>query len=75
MTVPLRDVPVRMRMRLGSVPLEIVAVLMVVIMRMFVQMLQRLMRVFVIVMLCKMQPDACGHQSPGNPEGGSWCFF
>lgn len=75
MTVPQRGMPVRMGVRLGSVPLEIVAVHVVIIMRMLVRVFQWLMRVVVIMMLCEMQPDARSHQSHGNPEGGSWCFF
>jgi len=53
---------VRVQMRLLAVPGEIVFVLMVHVMDMGVSVLDRLVRVFVIVALGQMQPHAGRHE-------------
>lgn len=49
--------PVRMYVRLISIPGEVVRVLVMLVVTMTVRVLQRFMRVFVFVPLAHMQPD------------------
>ena len=57
-----RHMNMRMGMRLGSVPLEIVLVLMVLVVTMPVRVGQPFMRVTVFVAFAQMQPDANAHE-------------
>ena len=69
--VAMRDryVAVRMRVRLHAVPREIVFVLMVFVVLVRVSVLERLVRVRVVVTFAHVQPDAERHQREREPEG------
>ena len=66
---------VRVRVRFLSVPLRTVLMLVMFIVDVLVRMLQRVVGVFMFVMLGKMQPDARRHQPTGNPESGTRRFL
>ena len=70
-----RYMPVRMRVRLPPIPVRIVLMLVMFIVDVLVRMLQRVVGVFMFVMLGKMQPDARRHQPTGNPESGTRRFL
>ncbi len=61
-------VPVRVRMRFAAIPIELMGMLMMFVMRMSMLMLDRLVRVFMLMRLSQVQPDAEGHQRTGPPE-------
>lgn len=60
-----RFVPVAVDMRLLAVPRKVVRVLMVLVVAMRVRVLHRFVRVFVLVPLAQVQPEAEGHQRRG----------
>jgi hypothetical protein len=62
MTMFDRLVGVRVRMRLCAVPDKVVRMLVVRVMHMRVGMSQRLMAVFMFMMLVQVQPHPGGHQ-------------
>ena len=64
----------RVGVRLGTVPFEIVAMLMVFIVPVLVAVLQLSMRVFMGMVLGQMEPHACGHQGRRHPEAGTGGF-
>ena len=57
-----------MRVRLGALPFEVVLMLVVAVMRMVMRMGQRLMQMFVIMLLGQVQPDPQGHKTTSQPE-------
>ena len=68
MGVDHRFMPMRVRMRLYPVPIEIMAMLVVGVMRVTMSVIQALVRVFMLMPLTDVQPDTECHQSSGNPE-------
>jgi len=58
----------RMGVRLGSIPFEIVFVLVVFVVHMSMAMTHGLVVMLVCVMLGQMQPDTNTHQPRGQPE-------
>ena len=62
--------PVRMRVRFGPIPGEIVLVPVVLVVDMRMSMFERLVRMLVLVALGKVQPDAEPHQAGGDPKQG-----
>jgi hypothetical protein len=62
MTMPERLVGVRVRMRLGAVPGNVVSMLVMRIMHMRVGMCQRLVAVVMFMVLVQVQPYTGGHQ-------------
>jgi hypothetical protein len=62
MTVPDRPVDVRVGMRLRAVPGKVVHMLVMRVMHMRVGMGQRLMAVFMFMMLAQVQPHPGDHQ-------------
>lgn len=65
---------VRVRMRFAPIPLEFMCMSMVVIMGVQVLMVERLMFVFMHMLLTDMQPDAQSHQRTSDPEAQSGSF-
>ena len=63
-----RSMTMVMGVRLGSIPFEIMLVLMMRIMAMAMVVLQRFMRVLVRMAFADMQPYADRHQPSRNPE-------
>jgi len=61
-TMPERLVHVRMRMRLGAVPRKVMRMLVMFVMHMRVGMRERLMTVFMFMVLREVQPHPGGHQ-------------
>ena len=59
---------VRMRMRFGAIPREIVGVLVMDVMHVAVGMGDGFVRVHVLVAFGQVQPHADAHQYGGNPE-------
>lgn len=59
---------VRMRVWLTAVPRKAMGVLMVLVMNVSMRMLDRFMRVCVLVVLGQVQPYAARHQRGGDPE-------
>jgi len=70
MTVAERLVLVLVRVRLGAVPSEVMAVAMMLVMRMDVVVRQGLVPVQMLVVLEEMQHHPGGHQRCGGPEDG-----
>ena len=70
-----RLVPVRMRMRLASIPREIVRVTMMLVVDMGMGMRLDGMHVAVRMTLRNMQPDAERHQRTGEPQRGRERFM
>ena len=62
------SVCVPMRVRLGALPFEVVLMLVVAVMRMAMGVCQRLMQMFVIMLLGQVQPDPQGHETASQPE-------
>ena len=62
MTVPDRRVGVRVRMRLGAVPGDVMLMLVMCVMHVSVRVCQGFMAMFVFVTLAQMQPDPGGHE-------------
>lgn len=62
--VPVRQnaMPMRVHMRLAPVPRKVMLVLVMRVVSMRMRVLERLMRVLVLVPFSNMQPDADGHQ-------------
>ncbi len=63
-----RCMTMTVHMRLLPVPREIMRMLVMFVMTVQVFMRDRFMRVFMLVMLGHVQPDAEGHQCRRNPE-------
>ena len=59
-------VPVRVRVWLGAIPLEIVCVLVVNVMPVRVTVDRCIVRVLMFVMFAQMQPDTHRHECCGN---------
>ena len=68
MGVHKRLVPVRMAVRLLTVPRDIVRVLVMLVVTVAVLVFERFVFVRVFVALAQVQPDADCHQHAGNPE-------
>ena len=70
MRVRMRDrrMGMRMRVRLVAVPREIVVVLVMRVVPMPMRMIQRGMRVRMLVSFADVQPDTQRHQGSGHPE-------
>ena len=68
MTVAQRLVCVRMGMRLGSIPREIVIVLMMLVMTMTMVVCHRFVHVFVLMTFADVQPHTEHHECAGKPE-------
>jgi hypothetical protein len=62
MPVPHRPMDMRVRVRLGAIPREIMLMLVMRVMHMSVLVRQGFMAVFMLVALGQVQPDAGGHQ-------------
>jgi len=62
MPVPHRPMDMRVRVRLGAIPREIMLMLVMRVMHMSVLVRQSFMAVFMLVALGQVQPDAGGHQ-------------
>ena len=66
MPMPEPVMPVPVGMRLGHRPIVLVLMMLVVHMPVFV--LDRLMRMFMVMALGQMQPEAKSHERAGNDE-------
>lgn len=65
---------VAMRVRLYTIPVEIMGMSVVLIMSVLVSMCQCGVLMIMGVMLRQVQPDAYSHQRGSYPKGHSWCF-
>jgi len=65
-----RGMPVRVRVRLGAVPRKVVVVPVMLVVHVPVRMLQRFVRVRVLVPLGQVQPHAGAHQRRGSQNAG-----
>ncbi len=61
-------VPMRVHVRLLSIPRDAVLMPMMFIVKVLMGMLERLMRVLVLMPLFDVKPDPEGHQRAGRPE-------
>src|ERR1044072_9978911 len=70
MRMPVRNrcMPMRMAVRLFAVPSEVVLMLMMRVVPMPMRVIQRVMRVRMLVPFADMQPDAQCHERGGDPE-------
>lgn len=68
MRVRNRCMPMRMAVRLFAVPCEVVLMLMMRVVPMPMRVIQRVMRVRMLVPFADMQPDAQRHERGGDPE-------
>jgi len=68
MLVRQRFMPMRMRVWFATLPGKFVLMPVMLVMVVVVSMLQRLVRVLVLMPFANMQPDAKRHQRRGNPE-------
>lgn len=66
--------PMKMAVRLLSVPGEIMLMLMVLIVAMGMRVFQCIVQVFVLVPLSEMEPHTQRHQGGGQPEQDVWHF-
>ena len=66
------SMPMRMHVRLAPFPPEVVLVLMVRVMPVAMGVLERFMRVLVLVPLANVQPNAQGHERRRDPEQRGW---
>lgn len=60
--------PVQMAVRLAAIPVEIVVVLVMRVVNVGVGVLQRFVRVLMLVALGQVQPNPDSHQAGGDPE-------
>lgn len=63
-----RGVPVKMAVRLGAIPFEIVLMLVVRVVHMAMGMFHGLVRMRVLMAFGEVQPNASPHQSGRQPE-------
>lgn len=61
-------VPMRMHVRFGAVPREIVLMPVMIVVVMLMRVRERFVCVLVLVPLAHVQPDAQPHQRSGGPE-------
>ena len=69
-----RPVPVPVRVRLAAIPREVVLVPVMLVVRVSVLVLERFVRVLMLVALAHVQPDARRHEAAGDPEQRSRVF-
>lgn len=70
--MPVRQhlVSMRVHVRLGTVPVEVMLMSVMSIVAVLMRVLERLVRVLVLVPLPDVQPHPEGHQRRGGPEQG-----